>query len=74
MASFQVKFYGRNDRGRLRPLKVVELPGGSSMDKAVAWAAGVLAQTTLELRGRVVELRVALVEADAPAPSGSPLV
>jgi hypothetical protein len=73
VASFQVRFYERSDRGRLRLLKTVPLPAGrGTLDRAVSWAGSVLANTPADLATRVVEVRVTLAEVQQPTPIPTP--
>lgn len=68
MPSYQVRFYERTERGRLKVLKSVTLPGVRRPSEALSWATAVLEQTTPELTARLVEVRVAMVEAATVVP------
>lgn len=66
----QVRFYERRDDGRRSLLKTVEVPTASHAT-ALEWAARTLTASDPELRSRIVEVRVSLVEVAAPIPASA---
>ena len=67
----QVRFYERRDDGRRSLLKTVEVPTASPAT-ALDWAARTLTASDPEVRSRIVEVRVSLVEVAAPIPASVP--